>query len=987
MKPLAMTRVILTSLCYWLISAGIGYGVEKLDPEAKVNLSGQVSGTSEGGIAYEYTMTSGRLSKVPVSWVFSGMLTVGGNVAGTGCCGRRCTQTGSRLDIRAKCVNVNTAADECDPALFVHKQDFHAREGGRRQKGNESVFFNNDSSVVGERNAYVSLNVCGLTNTADIRVQAYSNIRGTSLVNVEYRLNPTSIQVANDTGWRDDFRTGTTRTSSPGIIPGRNRNVGGTLVKVGPVKALDYLALLSPTASRTTANMAAADARLWVFNPTKNVASLPGSGALTDGNQATFYLGNGWTGGSPGQPSDVFALLSLGETQNSGAGNVEKFYDLVHYPLNEAVASLGTPDAEAVPSREARQNYCSPKVALPAGHHEWQFNVKTSFNVGTYPHWDGIPPPGPNPLAIGTGNDLAFRARVLRNGGIELSRRYVPRGALGVGISQWNPITIWNTIIFDVVVPDEPGSVNQGYSVCFDNIGPHVQLGAWSMVVRNRDTAEIRVATANIEYEDDGDGGNEGTILQTGADLKNLVDYLGRSADYGNSTSVSYKNNRGRWRFDADIINLNEVLHDNIYSQVYGTGASAPRIMTDRLNASSAFINNWNEVVGPSRYCGSIECLDRFGVLYANPRTTPTGASWADGTPIHRYPKITIQNACDAAGLGRQDTHGCRTRDDVYQDDFVFPLRAKANRIDSNSAGGYSGVPIMVFHLYLDSGGWGPGGTATPGTRAQEYENLTEFIVQLLLRDPFGFNSTGNVSTWAFDNRIIILGDSNLLNVQNAEENAFLRLLRRRFGYAIDVAQAVTDRNDDYARTLDGHYSGLPLMSWLDPGQMYDASTGKPPGYSNYSDWVDIPWASRFRLPGPADLGMTTAWHPWWTKSETGYKESQGAGEDRLDAIFLVGLGWAKDDPVRQYAIPPTAELDDMKEEHPMVGRNPDGTIEEGAIDIRRYCSFIDRVTGSKPNSYRPEFSTPCDSGKPESNWTAWRSDHKPIGTRLRIRY
>jgi hypothetical protein len=162
MRLLATLRVVLTSLLCWLSLTGVVHGAEKLDPVTKANLLGQVSGTSAGGIAHEYTMTSGRLSKVPVSWVFSGMLSISSDGTGTGCCGNHCTQRGSRLDVRAMCVNAESTADECDPALFVHKQDFHLIEGeGWRKVGKESVFFNNDSPIVGERNAYASLNVCG----------------------------------------------------------------------------------------------------------------------------------------------------------------------------------------------------------------------------------------------------------------------------------------------------------------------------------------------------------------------------------------------------------------------------------------------------------------------------------------------------------------------------------------------------------------------------------------------------------------------------------------------------------------------------------------------------------------------------------------------------------------------------------------------------------------------------------------------------------
>ena len=75
-------------------------------------------------------------------------------------------------------------------------------------------------------------------------------------------------------------------------------------------------------------------------------------------------------------------------------------------------------------------------------------------------------------------------------------------------------------------------------------------LGSWAYR-RDFDAVELKVATANIEY---------GTGMQTANEYKNIADLLGRGPSYPlGSTEVIYRRNQGYWRWEADIMNFNEV--------------------------------------------------------------------------------------------------------------------------------------------------------------------------------------------------------------------------------------------------------------------------------------------------------------------------------------------------------------------------------------------------------------------------------------------
>jgi hypothetical protein len=922
---------------------------ERTEP---LNLVGATPGQSRTGVDYEYDMTEGRLNKVPVSWVFSGVVTQSGG-SKPACCGPGRSLPGALIEFRARCVDPDAPADVCDPALYVYWKNMRSTDSGATWSVmSTGVSVNNDAHA-STRDAYVSVTNCAAEYTRDYYVQAYSAIRGTSNVNVEYRLNGG----LNGEMWTDAFRTGTTRSgANPDFISGNNQHVGGTMVRIGPVQSEDRITLMSPSsASGEGPNALGKDARLWVFNAVKGLVGSEGS---TDAsrNPSSDPLLSPWLGGSKGVPSEVYALLSLGATKRTTseygtAGWVEKYYDLVHYPVS--VGAEPPPRDSGIGESSSRQSGYCPSVSLLPGHYQWIFSVATTKPVGS-PSYKTSDPSDPNPES-GTPNELAFAASICRGTEV-MTKRYVTRAVIGTQSPYSTKISL------ELVVPDEPRYAGAEYSVCFDQIAPFLSISGSSEIVRNQDGGELRVATANMEY---------GESYQTEPQLKNAIDLLARSADYPGDGSVLYEDRRGRWRFDADLVNFNEILWDD-------GSENKPNIMRDRLTRNSGY-NVWNAHSAPSRFCW-VGCDDRMGILIQNGRATPGGA-WSDGTPIFMEPQVHFDAACECGvnietERSVEGRHACATRDDFEDEDFTFVMRSAVNRVDGAVSGGYVGAPVMTVHIYYDSD------ESDDENREWQVKAVSSFLKELLERDPYGFNSAGSIEPLHAGNRIILIGDMNMNNTYDSEVNGHLEILRSAFGYAVDVAMASTDNNGDFTRTRDTRYGVLPLMD----SRMLSATVGPP--IASFEEWLELRRESResaYRLPGPNDLDKygSKLFHPWWNAIPTEF----GGYKSRHDLVLLVGRGWAEDDPIRHYLVPCVIELPVMTEPNPNVGRNRYGEIEHSGIDIRWSCGWPNIVEGRfNAKSYEPEFTDVC-SQDDATKKLVYKSDHKPVGARLRVRF
>lgn len=189
-------------------------------------------------------------------------------------------------------------------------------------------------------------------------------------------------------------------------------------------------------------------------------------------------------------------------------------------------------------------------------------------------------------------------------------------------------------------------------------------------------------------------------------------------------------------------------------------------------------------------------------------------------------------------------------------------------------------------------------------------------------------------------------------------------------------------------RTFDLHYDGRAITDPLvgsygacDPSRHVLVQPGTAPGGCSYG-WETYEHWLASGTPHDADRN-----YMWWAAPSSAH----GGGGSRLDAIILVGRGWADDDPVREYAV-----MQNLPTSTPLSN---DGT----AVEIRRYCNkdandplaAVERVCAGDQTctetsrNYSPQFvvcgNEPTDGMEGGAGHTAFRSDHRPIGVRLRL--
>lgn len=856
---------------------------------------------------WEYEMTSGRRSKLPVSYLWSGRFTVTGT--------RSCTIGGNNVRIRARCLSKGAPADECDPGLVVARRDTTGAPALL------DVSYNADDPNASP-DAALSFSVCS-PQRHEYDVIAYSELRGTSHVAVEHSV---------DNGpWVDTF---TSLTTGAAQIAG-DVHAGGALVKVGPMASRDALAVHSAGTCET-------NTRMVVFNRSGTLYDFfdPVSASECD---PRFVATQAWSSG------DVYAVIGLDGpsprekvVDKESHLDYERYVDLVHSserPTGESDAPLGPCTIPTKGAAHSRPK-CSGDLQTIQEPGKYMFSVMAgagTYAVGDTPDWDGKDWSGDetgytcNDNARGVGNDLAFHMTLLQDG-VPVRERWVPRGALGGAPSVTNRVAIDHTVPADGLI--------HTYAIAIDAIGPYVLFDSSWTYAKLRDPVEVKLATLNIEY---GEG------MQIPAEMKNAVDLLGRSTDSNQSglPRVASKDNRGRFRWDADVLSFNEITAD---TASYG-------LMSSRLNAASSLA--WSGVRHRQKDGGA---GPRDGLVFVNERTVNAqGVSYASS---------------DIGG------------------GFYVPLaQAAARRI--TSSGGYEDRPFMVYNTYLQHDD-DPGDGI--GDRENQYEMLIANIVDYhLVERPFAFNTSGSSSPEDAGNRFVILGDLNMRNHQCAESNRFVRKLRERFGYALDASMAITDAQDrtDLSlpgvqyRTFDLHYNGLgitdPLVGFygdcdasrhvlVQPGI---GPTGCTYGWETFTHWE--------AAGTPYDVDRN---YMWWAAPSS----LHGGAGSRLDTIILVGRGWADDDPVREYAV-----MQNMPKSTPLFS-------DDAAVEIRRYCNEDsdypgaatericagDQSCAETSRSYSPEFPV-CDkevvdvSHLAGAGHTAVRTDHKPVGVRLRM--
>jgi hypothetical protein len=143
---------------------------------------------------------------------------------------------------------------------------------------------------------------------------------------------------------------------------------------------------------------------------------------------------------------------------------------------------------------------------------------------------------------------------------------------------------------------------------------------------------------------------------------------------------------------------------------------------------------------------------------------------------------------------------------------------------------------------------------------------------------------------------------------------------------------------------------------------------GAPFQFQHRTNWTNA-------LPNPLPHGAlptpNESWYPWWAATAQNVDGGEQGGS-RYDVVFLVGRGWAYDDPVLSYKV-----MSHRDEASPMNG-SFGGGVELG-YDVG---TCIGNITDGNGN-YAPKVSVNgCGTGE---GAPAIRSDHIPVGVRLRV--
>lgn len=540
----------------------------------------------------------------------------------------------------------------------------------------------------------------------------------------------------------------------------------------------------------------------------------------------------------------------------------------------------------------------------------------------------------------GRANNLAFTLEVRKYTGgrwVTIAQRHVPRAYLAAENATVR-------VGIDVEVERADGEANYYYAIAVVNSAVTLNTVWWAE--RNVDATELKIAHLNHEYEHG--AGENASSLHNSVDL--LIGKGTSLATRGTARFIHYR--RGRvWEFGADYGQLQEVLQTSL-SYV------ADHVLTDSDHHVGA---DWNLMKGFGKVIrkevGST--TPRHNVSFTNRWLNGERFDWA------------VMNAAGCGLGGAQGGPVCKVAEMDYPVVsaawYSLPIKLDARSLDG------ARKPIVVFNSYFPHTWFNDTlfhGVATSETeRLAALVELVDRMEALLAQEPAAFNAAGSRDPRHPGNRMIIMGDLNMSNMGCAEMNVFVRYLRYRFGYALDLATAQLDAD---ARTLDGHYSGEPIYDQL--GYGYGSCAGLPvddpsavgctPSFKTQSHW-ETDGANRFSSDPEQH-------YPWWagTKAVSGGK--------RLDVIILVGNGWRNDDPLRKY-MPMSSRSDPS-----FVNGYQGGGVEYAAPrESGDACELSDQVTDAADDSYPPRHEA-CPLGGIRGRG-AVHSDHLAIGARLRL--
>lgn len=715
----------------------------------------------------QYEMTSGRLSKIPVTafWTnrFDGGLTASGN---------------HDPIFRTYCSPSNTKAGRCDTAMIVTFNSCDSAGWCTTPR----TYFNDD-----DYDPYAHGTGSGSGSWVDppaqpygvdrYRVYVYSNQRATSRTSIYYSLD-------GGTTWN-------------GLA--YNVEVGGTVVKVGSLHDDDTLEVMTRTDGAgdddthmllfTTSNSTLRKERFSIYR------------TLSDHDPLIRMYNDNWK-----SSTNNYVLLGKASTSNQSKDGIETYVDLVHGPEGpRTVVSMET------------------DVMLEPGTYEFTIDTALSRPVGGYvsddpstqhlssdmPDIDGKSCPGGTTYARGRPNAIALTMRLEKEWCFYWScswqtvdRLDIPRGAFGSKPGH-------GTDRFVI-----PANITQGarYRVSVDIADQGIGVSTWSYQ-RNVTSTELKVVSYNAYFS--------GNSFNT-AKYKNIANLLGTRGEVDTTYSrVSEPMDQAPWQWEADIIGLQEVCKDEDFSGTVLDELNRP--LSLRWEYAQGHGENWfqpdfgkegpgmnplyvNDLFWPDEGSNSSIFYDQSAKDHAGCSPTP-GCYLDGGSPP--------QEICPPPPPERMMQ--CHLSD-VSLTTGNYAVSAKTSVWRDGSAD----RPVAVFNVHLQASD-GPGNF---DDRVAELDDLINRIDLLLEADPLTFNSYGSSDPMSSGNRIVIIGDWNIRSHECGEHYWMIRRLRDHFGWAIDSAMAVTDGSGGLS--LGTHDQGHPYVGGVP--SPYQRATAAPSG-------------------------------------------------------------------------------------------------------------------------------------------------------------
>ena len=758
-----------------------------------------------------------------------------------------------------------------------------------------------------DKGSEVTARGTGLTN---FTVHVFSQTRATAFCSLWFRIDSGSWQF-----WKAD-------------------HFGGALVELGALRAGDFVQVQTPNNGGATG--AEDDTQMLVFDADIPLARQPGAtymgfnAPIFNGDRSSTVrdprvdipagTGNSWS------LARTFALIGK-TTRTSSVRGVETNVEVMRGPLNAPVtdtlpftASTGLSNVIALdPGRYTL--WVDAASSSPVGSLSRVDNPNSTLIAGSCNKTTGTFSGKPKALYRGQLNDDGFAmaiegdfnglwAPILLDTGN--AKRKIPLGAFG-SENQFHRFAV----SFDV-------RTRRSYRLAITGKDSSVSIGAQVHIRRNVDSTELKVAQHNMFY------GNSSVN-----EPMNAADLLATRGTVNLQTfQVEERLDQAPYQWQADIVGLTEVHPDHPadFWQFRDEAQlrNAPR-WSYRQDINEMGLGGWN--------------VGRGGVL-VNDLHWP---DFASPDSISHSNAALSHAGCDFGSCEIWDNGSVKGKQ-------VIPVRVRVSRNNP-----IADRPITAVEVHLKVG---PDGAQLD--RFKEIESLAGRIEGLLDTSCAGcsdsaraFNKDNNPDPKAPGNRILLIGDFNVYNHGCGESYYLLRLLRERFGYAVDAAFAA-EGSVEFAFGMHNYGD--------------TSHNGNPWPWQHWVDWRDLDDANPLKWLMYPD-GENS--FPWWARTFRSSTASPGKGDERTDMVLLVGRGWELDDPVRSYVV---MQDNDKNKENPFAVLDASGNV-LGGVEMYHDESGNGGVPNSGTN-YNPNRSVGAGTGPGRA---ALQTDHRPILARLRV--